>query len=156
MIPGKYRHNKTNFNKYEVLKFGLHLFDCNCYVGIGCGAAALALITGANPYKIRTKNQRTWTDDFMVRFLRKHGFSVAAITKCDVTNEDFYIKSPIKPYHIVLVSQLMKKNEASWSVLYNNYAFHNFEIRPLSNLEFLNHPILSAYTVYKKEWAVPK
>lgn len=159
MEKGIYKRNKTDFESYAVSKFVPHLFDHSAYGLYGCGATALSLITGIKSNIIfRSKKFKeneslfSWNDTFMRGFLRKQGFSIIPITLCEVSNFQTYIESPIKNYHVILMSQLMKKNEASWSVIFNNYIFHNFEILPLKPLEFINNPILSAYVIYKDEW----
>jgi len=154
MENGKYIKNTTNFNKFVCKKFNPHLYDHVLHRSVGCGASALALITGHNPFKIAAKNKNRdhYPDKFLINYLRKNGYKVITINKCNLTNRETVIKYKINSNHILLMSQLFLKKEASWVVSWNDLLFHNFEVSRLDAFGFINCPIVSAYVIYKKSY----
>jgi hypothetical protein len=115
----------------------------------GCGANALALLTGTVPDIIARQNgSNHFSDEFMLRFLRARGFIAVQLTLCNVS----VAETDIGAGHLLLVSQLYSKNEGTWCVIFNDTCFHNFAVYRLSTLAFLNRPLLSAYIVYHPEW----
>src|SRR6185503_1902576 len=126
-----------------------HLYNHERYYGYGCGANALSTITGICPTAIRNtnKNEDDWRDSFMLQFLRKCNYKVIPLTKCNLTNRS-YCRKTITTYHVLLVSSLLKKNEASWQIIYGGYIFHNFEICQFTNFELFDNPILTAYLIF--------
>ncbi len=155
MEKGIYTPRPKDFSKLIVDKFAPQIFNTAYNAIGGCGANALSVLTGINPLDIKNtnpKNKNDWKDKFVVDFLRDCGFTVEPITLCDVSNSEIYVESPITKNHVLLISQLLIKNEASWSVIYKDYIFHNFEIVPLKGLEFVNNPILTAYIVWSPAW----
>lgn len=159
METGKYQKEKDkviDFTKYSVDKFPLHLWDNTIYKYVSCGANALGLLTGFDPINLDTSHNKIYksdhySDDFMINLLRVEKFQVIKLTKANLTNPP-QIGYPIKSNHILLVSQLFAKQIASWSVLWNDLIFHNFEVKKLMPFDFLNWPILSAYVLFKKGW----
>jgi len=143
-----------DFNQFFVRKFTPHLYVNLGYYG--CGANTLSLLTGAEPWKVPVackKQPDHWPDKFMVDFLKLRGFKVARVSKCSVTNlNSDCIENPISDNHVVMMSQLFKKKEASWVVVHNRFLYHNFEIQRTDGLDCLNHPVLSAYLVCHKSW----
>ena len=142
----------VDFSKFKVIKFIPHLFR-ESYESYGCGATALATITGVHPVQICLKSPSVadWKDEFMANFLKKRGYLVVQLTKCNLTYKRAF-EEIIGVNHVLLVSQLIKKNEASWSVIYKDYIFHNFRISTLTPLDFLVNPLLSAYVVCHTDW----
>ena len=116
---------------------------------MGCGACALALLTGVPPEVIARKNNSShYSDEFMLRFLRKREFSVLPLTWCNVSTN----KSPIDNFHVLLLSQLFARNEATWLVLHNELCYHGFDVYTATTLSFLNKPVLSAYLLVHPKW----
>ena len=72
MDKGTYKGRRVVFKRYATSCFNPYLF---CDPGSdlrGCGACALALLTGVTPEKIAAKNGGVhYPDAFMIRFLRK-------------------------------------------------------------------------------------
>lgn len=155
MKHGNYGPGNTDFKKLQVSKFPLTLWDGVAYGHCGCGATALALITGKNPLKIAEKvkisksGKRSFSDRFMINFLRKNNFSVFEVNKANISNRNEWSHS-ILDNNLVLVSLLTQKKEGSWFVLYNNFLFHNFQISKANYLDFLNFPIESMFVLSKR------
>jgi hypothetical protein len=149
MEKGRYTGRRVDFSPYAVSCFKPHLFQFR--PGLGCGATALALLTGVTPDQIALRNgSKHYSDRFMRRFLREHGCEVLLLTQCRVSAA----VTRIGGEHVVLVSQLVLRNEGTWGVLYNDYFFHNFGIYSFESVSFLNKPILSAYLVAHPRWRV--
>ncbi len=153
MENGYYRKKPIQWYKYEVDVFIPHLFS-NGWAG--CGANTLALLTGIPPNYIQNTNKQNpnhWKDTFMIKFLKKHGFKVIPLTKCDATNcSDGYIADKINNRHVLMVSQLMGKNNASWTVIHNELMYHNFETIAFKGYSLVNNPSLTAYVVFHPTW----
>jgi hypothetical protein len=92
--------------------------------------------------------QPHFDDEFMVRFLRRRGFTVLPLTQCTVSAS----YSLINESHVVLVSQLFRRNEATWGVIFGGMYYHNFDFYTLDPLSFLNKPVLSAYVISSPLW----
>jgi hypothetical protein len=152
MLNGKYKINQVDFSKLTSKKFSPHLYDILTHSTIGCGANALSLITGVPPHKFVKQNRRRnhYSDSFMIRNLRKSGFKVYTLNKCNLTNRETAVKYKIQDNHILLMSQLFLKKEASWTVSWNSLMFHNFEVSRLDPFSIINCPIVSAYIICKK------
>jgi hypothetical protein len=149
MENGTYKDHR-DWSKLKVSKFPFTLYDPLFYGSTGCGANALGLITGINPIKFKTRSQ-LYDDSFMLRNLRKNGFSCYKITKSNLTNNRM-IRNNLTAQHIILYSQLLCKGEASWIVSHGGYLFHNFTIEKIDYYNLMNWPIISGYVIYKKEW----
>lgn len=148
------------YTKYNVNKFTPHLFT-STYTNVinnGCGGNVLSMLTGINPVYIKNSNKENphdWRDEFMLNFLRRRKFNVIPITRKEVTNcDNFTIKEydGITSKNVLLLSQHLTKKDATWSIIYKEYIFHNFDISRLSYLEFINNPILTAYVIFHKDW----
>ena len=157
METGNYNDHK-NWEKYEVSRFPLHLYYHTDFESVGCGANALALITGDNPFKIRRLNKyrSDYTDAFMLKYLRQHKIKCLKLTKSNITNKknnSGRISYDITSKHVILISQLLSKAEASWFVIYDDLKFHNFSPATFTGLGMLNCPISSAYCLFNPQWS---
>jgi len=146
---GSYRGRRVSFEKYAASLFNPYLFPGRDNARHGCGASALALLTGVDPKVISAKNGKPhYSDQFMVRFLRSRGFSVLTLTWCNVSVAPIQIGRT----HVVLLSQLFRRNEGTWGIVFNGFYYHNFDIFSLEELSFLNKPVLSAFLVMTPSW----
>lgn len=151
MTVGRQRGRRADFAPYTASVFAPHLFSGAILGAFGCGASALALITGISPDLIAVKNGGPhYSDSFMISFLRKHGHRTLMLTPLKVCGA----KGKIGSDHVVLMSQLFRRYEATWGVIHGNLFYHNFQSFDLSGLAFLNKPILSAYLVIHPRWRV--
>ena len=126
------------------------------YEGAGCGPATLSLLTGLDP-AITTKllNHKDSQDKDLLKQLKKQGIQYYPITKCEMTNTHYVTASKLTSQHVILMSQLFIKNEASWGILYDDIYYHNFRPCSSSCLDLLNRPVLSAYVLWKPSWGKP-
>lgn len=145
----------NSWQKFECSKFVPHLFidpGCKKY---GCGANALALITGINPLTIKNPNKAKkehWSDHFVVNFLKNRGFQVRQITDKNTIKEVASVINWVHENHVILYSQRLSKKEASWLVMSNGYSYHNFDIFRPEYLDFINRPIVTMYAVCCDLW----
>ena len=147
MEKGSYTGRRVDFGKYATSCFTPHLFGREWRRG--CGACALALLTGETPEVIARKNNSPhYSDEFMLRFLRARGFSVLPLTWCNLSASKLRINNE----HVLLLCQLFTKNEATWLVMHNELCYHNFEVYTPTILSLLNKPVLSAYLVIHPKW----
>jgi hypothetical protein len=153
LAQGIYRNNIA-FDLFTVNHFTFTLYEPRLYSSVGCGACALSLLTGQSPLSIKLpKSKQGDADDrFMVRYLKRRHFVVLPVTQSDVTQFPRYIVNQIGDRHVVLISQMMVRGAASWAVLHGGLIYHNFDVTMLKPLELLNHPLLSAYVIYKVDW----
>ena len=84
----------------------------------------------------------------MVRFLRDHGFEVQRLTQCNIANG----LSKIEKQHVILLSQLFRKREATWGIIFSGLYFHNFQVYFLETLTLIRKPIVTAYLVGHPTW----
>jgi hypothetical protein len=146
---GSYRGRRVDFSNYAASFFNPYLFSGSARSVVGCGASALALLTGTAPEAIAKKNRGAhYSDGFMVRFLRDQRFRVLRLTLCNLSAAT----PKIGTAHVVLLSQLFRRNEGTWGVIFNWTYYHNFQNYALDALSFLNKPILSAYLVAHPKW----
>jgi len=149
MDKGTYKGRRVVFKHYETSCFNPYLFSDTGSDMRGCGACALALLTGIMPEKIAAKNGGVhYPDSFMSRFLREHGFRVLRLTQCNLSVAKDYVGTN----HVVLLSQLFRRNEATWGVIFRGVYYHNFGVYLLDSLSMLNKPVLSAYVVVDPRW----
>lgn len=149
MVKGTYTGRPVDFTLYVASCFTPHLFTGPLAKGIGCGASALALLTGVLPALLASRNgSRHYSDKFMLGHLHEQGFTVLPLTQCNVTAS----VSEIGERHVVLLSQLFQRNEATWGVIFNDRYYHNFESYALDTLSMLNKPVLSAYLLFHPRW----
>jgi hypothetical protein len=146
---GSYNGRRLDCESYAASCFRPYLFGDDQRARYGCGASALALLTGAFPEKIALKNDSPhYSDRFMVRFLRHHGFEVQLLTQSNIANA----LSPIGKKNPLLLSQMFRKREATWGVIYNSTYYHNFQIYYLETLTLIKKPIVTAYLVRHPSW----
>jgi hypothetical protein len=157
MENGTYGGGNTDFTNLVMDRFSAHLFDQKTYESVGCGANALALLTGENPKVFLKNNKRKshYSDSFMIRNLRKYGYKVFKINKCNLTfrNKGNALYYSLNNNHLLLVSHLLKRNEATWIVHWNDIQYHNFELNKSTFWQIVNFPISTAYVLYKDEWS---
>lgn len=152
MFAGRYKRRAISL---EALRAPLFNFNSSYNgVGVGCGANALACITGASPHRFvkLNKGRSHYSDSFMLKILKKKGYIVVPL-KWKELNSDPWPEYPIKKDHVVLFSQLMAKREGSWLVMYDDKICHNFESIYISPRLFFAKPILTAYIVWHPSWA---
>jgi hypothetical protein len=146
---GTYNGRRVDFSRYATSCFTPYLFTGSARTRLGCGACALALLTGVRPEAIAARNGGPhYPDDFMVRFLRTRGFKVLRLTMCNLSAR----ASKLGNAHVILISQLFRKNEGTWGVIHNGLFYHNFSSYNLETMAFLNQPILSAYLIVHPRW----
>lgn len=153
MELGKY-NKKIDFKKYTVSRPKLTFFEKGYASLFGCGPSAAACLSGVNPSKISliNKDKNHFSDERMVKFLRSQKFEVIPLTVADVSNS-LYVENKITRNHLLLLSQMYSRNQASWTVILNlEYIMHGFEINLLKADEFIQRPILTSYLLFKKSW----
>ena len=144
---------RVDFAAYAASVFNPYLFHGSYRSQRGCGASALALLTGVAPEIIASENGRPhYSDHFMLQFLRAREFRTLHLTPRNVTTAT----KPIGTQHVVLLSQLFKKKEGTWGVLFGDTYYHNFDLYALTALAFLNKPILTAYVVIHPKWQIDR
>lgn len=133
MDKGTYKGRRVNFSKYEVSLFTPFLFSSKLSIGMGCGACAISLLTGVSPAFVDASNGNSshYSDKFVINFLRRLGFSVLGLTHSNVTAR----RSAIGYHHVILLSQLIRRDEATWGVIYDGRYYHNFEIYHLGLID---------------------
>ena len=156
MDKGFYTDKKIDLKKFDITKFNPTFFDEQIYAIAGCGCNLIALLTGINPYKIRkdNKNKNHYSDSFVIDYLKRFKFKIHKITQCEVSNNtsDFLLNT-VKPYNIIICCQLVKKNECTWSCIWNGqFSIHNFSINRINPLEFINRPPQSCYLIVHPKW----
>lgn len=158
MENGSYGNANTDFRTLVVDRLPIHCFDSYRYSGVGCGANALALLTGINPLVIQSvnKGKAHYSDQFMRKYLRKFGISSYKMTKCNLTGrtnkEANELMGYIGPNNVMLASQLIKRNEASWFLYWNGTSYHNFDLDRANFATLLNFPIITSYVLYNAKW----
>ena len=149
MEKGTYNGRRVDFTQYAVSVFHPYLFTGDSRSRAGCGACSLSLLSGIDPIIIAEHNGNAhYSDKFMITFLRNHGFRTLKLTLCNLTQSAGVVGNT----QVVLISQLFRRNEATWGVIYDQIFFHNFDHYALEALSFLNKPILSAYMVVHPSW----
>lgn len=115
-----------------------------------CGWDAYRTLLGTDPPR---KFGNLSTDRQMVGSLRASGIEVIPLTVCAATNR-YEVFNLVLESHVLLISQMFRKNEGSWCVLHGGRIFHNCEDETSSfhMLEFINRPILTAYILWMKKW----
>jgi hypothetical protein len=145
------QRRRVDLRPFAASVFAPHLFTGDRQPRAGCGATALALITGATPENIATENGAGhYSDRFMTRFLRARGYHTLRFTPGIATCAE----APVGGNHVLLISQLFKPTEGTWGVIFGDLYYHNFEIYSLSALSFLNKPIMSVYLVIHPQWKI--
>lgn len=149
MEVGRYTRHRVDFSKYSVAFFNPYLFAGYRRSLCGCGAGALAALTGVAPEIIAARNGSPhYADRFMRRFLRDRGFAVVPLTMCKLSDS----KAALGSQNVILLSQLFRRNEATWGSIFGSIYVHNFDVYTLEALSFLNKPVLTAYVVSHPKW----
>ena len=152
--------NTLDLDKWTVNKPNFYFFDRQAYSMAGCGACTLALLTGANPFKIsqnKLGKKGHFSNTFMRKFLTRKGFKLIKITDNKVLNRDTAtLEEHIQDNHVLLYCIKITQKMYSWVVIYGNPSlmFHNFEIIKMKGLDFENFPVDrdSRYILWKKSW----
>ena len=132
---GTYTRHRVDFSKYSVAFFNPFLFTGASRASCGCGAVALSTLSGILPERIAARNRRAhYADQFMRKFLREVGFTILPLSLCKVS----IAKARLGNNHVLLLSQLFRRNEATWGIVYNSMYYHNFQAYSLEVLSFLN------------------
>jgi hypothetical protein len=158
MKPGTYTQKSTNFKDFEVDRFVPYMYDPTLYGIVGCGPAALSLISGVNPTEIaKMVDERLSLPPKEIEgFLDVNGFRYSELTLAKVSNvgidADNCLAEVIKPWHVLLLIQLYHKQTASYSVVWNNLIWHNFQIQPLVALELINRPMIGGWIITHDNW----
>lgn len=153
MKIGSYKEKKINFNEWEVSKLPITLWNKNDYAHVGCGYNLLAsLVNKERPYRIRDINQRRVSCEkrFFLSYLRKNGFKVLELSKCNLSNkkkEVLTLMGDVNARHVLVTTQLLKKNEASYFLSHDNWVYHNNHIYRQEFLDLINFPIHEAFLV---------
>lgn len=153
MELGRYKKKPLDFKKCLVTRPRLTFFD-KFHSVFGCGPCAASTLTGIRPEKISkiNKDKDHFSDKLMITFLESQNFKVIPLTIAELSNSS-YVENNITRNHLLLLSQMYSKNQASWTILLNNeYIIHNFEIQKLFGDEFIQRPILTSYILFKKSW----
>jgi hypothetical protein len=145
---GRYKGRRVDFTPYAVSLFTPHLYFK--HEQAGCGATALALLTGVPSLMVRAANKGKphYSDSFMISFLRKRKFRIRKLTLCDVS----HAVKPVGFNYVLLLSQLVAKNECTWVVIYRGVCWHNCDTYFLDAQGLLNKPAISAYLVWHPRW----
>lgn len=150
MEKGSYRGRHVKLLDYVSPRFFAAL-----YTGYGknypCGASALAIITGYNPNTIpKYHPSKHFSDDIMIRYMRQRAYKVIRLTQCLVSRGD----NPVRLDHVLLISQLIRRNEATWCVCYGDACWHGFANYTVDAFTYLDKPILSAYVIWHTKYQV--
>jgi len=148
--PDSYKARHVDFADYTTCSFNPHLFSEAARAGAGCGPSTLALLTGEPPKLIAAENhwQPHTSARFMRNFLRARGYGVLEITRDNILSS----RTKIYSFHVVLLAQLFRNGEGTWSVLHNGVLYHNCEGYTMDSLSLLNKPIVCAFLVVHPRW----
>lgn len=151
MDKGTYTRRRVDFSKYAVAFFNPFLFAGASRAACGCGAAALATVTGILPERIAARNgRRHYADRFIRKVLSDQGFTIVPLNLCRVSAA----KTRVGNSNVVILSQLFRRNEATWGIIFNSAYYHNFQVYNLEALSLLNRPVLTAYVLWHPKWRV--
>lgn len=147
MTRGYYTNKRVDWDSFETDKFVPHLFTGGQY---SCGSATLALLTGI--CNDAFNDRKHWSDKYMVNFLRDRGFRIQKLTMCNLTAVRGELNSGINCRHVIMASQLVGPNIASWSIMHNRLWYHNFDVCAFRGFSVINNPILTAYLLWHPTW----
>lgn len=156
MLKGRYTNTPIDFEKWEMERVRLSIYNNNYSYIWGCGPNALALLVNKSPKTIFYENDRKthYSDDLMVNYLRKHKFKILPLTIANLSNSKF-VENKLTERHLILLSQIFKRQEASWSILLGlKLLIHNMAIEKLGCTEFLERSLLSCFLVFNPAWKV--
>lgn len=151
MRRGSANKKAMSFAAMRVAKFVPHIFTGGIATSFGCGATALALLTGIHPAFIPRPRKGDWTERIVTKYLKDKDFRVLRMTLNNITPKNELLH-PVGRTHVSLLRLKFMKNEASWIVVHNSMVFHNFEITELEAYEFINHPILAGFLLWHEDW----
>ncbi len=140
---------QSKFEEFRCTKFAPYIFTGAYSTGNGCGASALALLTGVHPISIPYRED--WDARYMLSFLLNKKFNIYKLTMDNLTNCET-TQHPITKSHVVLASIKMLKEEATWVVLHGETMYHNFEITSMNPYDLINHPLINMYLVKHPTW----
>lgn len=136
------------YQSWEIRYFKPFLSSNPLSANFGCGASCLQLLTGIPAYDIKNPNKKDplhWPDHFIIGFLKKYNFKVHKLNINKITYRIRHVHNLITRRHLLLTSQYMYGNVASWFCYFNYCCFHNMEITDVSHFDFVNRPIITAY-----------
>lgn len=130
---------------------------------LGCGPAALAVLTGVDPYLIAewcfraagSRSEHGTAFPIMEAFLKHMGFEVTKVTPefvCSASD----ITDNLSAEHCLLVDARMTVQERSWLVLWGPYEYHNFSVRTRQVMDGINHPAEATYLLFHPDWKLGK
>lgn len=129
--------------------------------GIGCGPAALATVCGRAPSEIvqLAKDIETvpgpgTSAEVMRTILSQHGIDMVEVTMHDLCPRPGWVDTLLRSDHVLLIAMETSTTQSSWSILYNDLEFHNFEMRPFSSYDMLSHPVSQIYILTCPDWKV--
>ena len=87
----------------------------------------------------------------MTSFLRNYNISVYEMNQSNLSNNKSWVYN-ITDQHVILSSNLIQPNEATWGIHWNNTYIHNFTIQKADSFHTINFPIVTAYILFSKTW----
>jgi len=154
MHAGNQRAKPVDFLEWEVDRFNPFIYPVNPFISYGCGATVVSLVTGENPLIVTAANKynKHYSDNFVLGAMKAKGVSVLKVTKQNISNRKNDTSYRIGSNHVVLVAQLVMKNEASWFIYFGGRQYHNYEVQDTYPTEFLSRPTLSVYLLKHENW----
>jgi len=145
---------RIDWPSLEVKKFSPTIYTYNAKKT--CGTAALAVITGEDPYDIDVSpikgKSKHWSDRAILRYLTKRKYEIYPISVPNIKTSNTYVQQPITENHVVLLSMRVTSRQSTWCVLFKDLLYHGAEILPLRPMEFLNNKLYSSYVLFRPEW----
>jgi hypothetical protein len=144
--PGKFK----SLERYTVPYFHLYAEKNRAVNAIyGCGYNTFGILTGRSLRGISD----SVTDEKMIKSIeRLQGYKVFPLSVYSVVSHEAPWYNAVREDNVVLISQLITRNEGTWALLYKNLWYHNGQIKGLHSLEFIVRPILTAYVIWNKKW----
>lgn len=157
MEKGIYEAEPTDFSDFETIRFIPHMYDPSLYGLLGCGPTALSLISGINPVDLQflIDDQGATSEEKVEEFLKKNNFNFCKLTLGKLTNssiENNVVSNVIHPFHVLLLIQMYQKNMASYTVVWNNLIWHNYQVQPFTALELVNRPVIGGWIICHDNW----
>lgn len=145
------------YKRFEVQRFNCYFRPIDYYnLAFGCGATALSFLTGEPPYSIINpkRNRLSWSDHFMINYLKQRNFAVYKVNLDKICSKSKSVENKINNKHVLLASQMMHGNVASWVVYYAENQYHNFEVTQPNYREYLNRTISSLYLLSHRQYKI--
>lgn len=160
---GDYDKEPINFSKHASTCFRPTLVtkrESLLFSMLGCGLSAVYTMTGVPAPELVEKCLRAnidfskgTTGEQLIWLLKEYGYTAIPITLRDVCPKRKLIEELITDQHVLLCAQWVAKDELSWFVAWDNFEFHNFVIRPVSNQRILiNNPLDQVILVHHSSW----